>query len=314
MNDLVCKKTYAVMGGEFQFATLPQNFLTREAVLEIFDEAYLEVKRIEEKFTDFRPSDFNKINDASGLHPVEVDEEILHLVKKAISISALSEGTFDISFASIGHMWRVKKAHKESLDQDFINSHIKFVNYRLIEVDEVKKTIYLPFKEMKIGLGGIGKGYAVDAVYELFLKRGLYNFTINGAGDVRVHSRADAPRKWRLGIRNPLSTDASKAVGVVQLAMGSVASSGGYIHNVNGDKFNNHIINPRTGLSNREIIASTVVAIDAITADTTATMLMNMNPKSAIEYLDRHHLAGLVFSPEGVSYVSQVGLENFGLL
>ena len=194
-----------------------------------------------------------------------------------------------------------------------IEEYLKYIDYKLIEIDDVKKTIYLPHPKMKIGLGGIGKGYAVDQIYKKFIKRGLYNFYINGAGDIRVHSRLDAPRKWRIGIRNPLSPDPRKSVGIIQLAEGAIASSGGYIHNVNGDKFNHHILHPKTGKSQTEIIASTVMSVDAITADTTATILMNMNKKEALLYLNDHHLSGMVFSREGQCCLSDRALKNFGM-
>jgi thiamine biosynthesis lipoprotein len=313
MSDIVCQKTYSAMGGEFQFSCFPQNFLTKEDVLRIYDEGHAEVKRIEAKFTDFHDGDFNRINQNAGIAPVLVDDETLMLIKESLKISAHSRGTFDISFASIGHLWRAKKAINEVLDAQTIKTQLPFINYKLIEINEEDKSVFLPHSQMKIGLGGIGKGYAVDRVYELFLKRGLYNFYINGAGDVRVHARCDAPRKWRIGIRNPLSPDIGKSVGVVQLALGSIASSGGYVHNVGGDKFNNHIIHPKTGLSNRAVISSTVIADDAITADTTATILMNMTPKEAVAYMDDFNLSGLVFCPQGKSFLSERALKSFGL-
>ncbi len=301
------------MGGEFQFSCFPQNFLSKGDVYALFDEAYAEVKRIEEKFTDFKSSHFNRINENSGFEPAVVDDETLYLIKESQRIAALSKGVFDISFASIGHLWRFYKDQGQILEKELIKERLKHINYQLIQIDEKNKTVFLPHREMKIGLGGIGKGYAVDQIYNLFIKKGLYNFYINGSGDIRVHSRVDAPRKWRIGIRNPLSEDASKSVGIIQMASGAIASSGGYIHNVNGDKFNHHIINPKTGESNNGIISSTVLADDAITADTTATILMNLSKADCIDYMNDHKLIALVFCPEGKSYLSQRALKNFGL-
>lgn len=313
MKESISKKTYILMGGEFQFLAFPQSHLSNQEVQQIFDEAYLEVKRIEEKYTDFKDSYFGRINLNAGLKAVDVDDETIWLIKKSQEISNLSNGIFDISFASIGHNWRLKKENGEILSESFIRSHLKYVNYKLIEIDEKNKTVFLPFQEMKIGLGGIGKGYAVDSVYNFFLKKGLYNFYINGSGDIRVHALASAPRAWRIGIRNPLSRDPQKAVGVVQIYNGSIASSGGYVHNVNGDRFNNHIINPKTGMSAREIIGSTVCAGDALVADTTATILMNLSKKEALCYMNDHNLFGVIFCKDGKSHLSEKAFKNFGL-
>lgn len=313
MKDIICSKKYQLMGGEFQFLCFPQNYFTKEEVINLFDEAYAEVKRIEVKFTDFHPGYFNQINYNAGKSPVEVDDETLFLLNESLNISKISKGTFDISFASIGHLWRESKDQNKTLDQETIRNHLKYIDYKLIEINQEKKTVFLPHSKMRIGLGGIGKGYAVDQVYNLFINKGLYNFYINGAGDIRVHSRADAPRRWRIGIRNPLSDNPKKSVGIIQIDSGAIASSGGYIHNVNGDKFNNHIIHPKTGISNKEIIASTVLAKDAINADTSATILMNMNKKDAIDYLNERDLYGLVFCNEGKSYLSNKAIKNFGM-
>lgn len=313
MRENICQRTYQVMGGEFQFLSFPQSHLSQDEVFALFDEAYLEVKRIEEKFTDFKESYFNRINKEAGKLRVEVDDETMKLLKKSHEISILSNGLFDISFASIGHNWRRKKEQGQALDQEFIKSYLKYVNYELIEFNDKNQTVFLPYAEMKIGLGGIGKGYAVDRIYDFFIKKGLYNFYINGSGDIRVHALPSAPRAWRIGIRNPLSSDPKKAVGVIQLYNGAIASSGGYIHNVNGDRFNNHIIHPKTGMSAREIIGSSVMADDAITADTTATILMNCSRKEAVEYMNDHHLFGVVFCKEGRSHLSAKALGSFGL-
>lgn len=313
MSDIVCRKTYNIMGGEFQFSCFPQTFLSKIDVYEIFDLAYAEVKRIEEKFTDFHSSYFGRINELAGVSPVSVDDETFSLIQESLRVSEMSKGVFDISFASIGHLWRLHKDKNQVLDQKTIEDHLRFIDYKKIQTNLTDKSIYLPHKEMKIGLGGIGKGYAVDQVYSLFVKKGLSNFYINGSGDIRVHSRADAPRKWRIGIRNPLSKDPMKSVGVVQMDSGAIASSGGYIHNVNGDRFNNHIINPKTGTSATDIIASTVIAEDAITADTTATILMNLEISKALEYLNDQNLNGIIFSKAGQSYLSARALTNFGM-
>ena len=311
-NDLLTKKMYTAMGGEFQFLTFPQTYLSKEDVLKIFDEAYLEVKRIENKLTDFKPSPFNQINEMAGIKPVVVDHETLSLIKKAIMISQKSQGLFDISFASIGHIWRKYSEVGKSIPEEVIANKISLINYHDIVINEVDSTVFLPNADMRIGLGGIGKGYAVDAVYNLFLKRGLTNFYVNGAGDLRVHSRADAPRPWRIGIRNPLSIDKVRNVGIIQLANGAIASSGGYINNVAGNTQDHHIIHPKMGRSKTEVIGSTVLADDSTTADTTATILMNMSVPEALKYLNDENLSGIVFSHEGMSYLSDRALKNFG--
>lgn len=150
------------MGGEFIFMCFAQNFFDRKKTEAIFDVAFAEVKRIENKFTDFYPSEFNTINDFAGIKPCPVDNEIFDLIKSSIQISEESEGTFDISYASIGHKWREAKKKGTLLSDKERLKYKQLVDYKKIILNEDVKTVFLPDKEMRIGLGGIGKGYAVD--------------------------------------------------------------------------------------------------------------------------------------------------------
>ncbi len=303
------------MGGEFQLLCFPQSFLSREDVLKIFHKAENEVLRIQSKFTDFEESPFNEVNKYAGIRPVKVDDEIWNIIKIANRISRESNGVFDISFATIGHLWREAKENGRTLSLPERTQMKAFIDYRNIQMNYFSKCIFLPFKQMRIGLGGIGKGYAIDMVYELLLKEGISNFYINGSGDIRVHSLPNAPRAWRIGIKNPFSADSSKSIGVLQVSTGSIASSGGYIHfNPNSEgKSDHHIVNPRSGFSNDEIIACTVIAENTVEADTTATILMNLDVIEAIRYLDNKKLIGFVIDRNGKTHLSVRALSSFGL-
>lgn len=307
--------SFKAMGGEFQLMCFPQSHISREEVTNIFKKAQLEVQRIEEKFTDFKDSAFNEINKFAGKKPVAVDKEIWNLVRKANQIAKNSNGIFDISFASVGHMWRKAKAQGRTLSFLERQQGLALIDYRKIRMNRLTKTIFLPHEDMRIGLGGIGKGYAVDRVFELLKHEGLSNFYVNGSGDIRVHSHESAPRPWRIGIRNPLSKDSSKSIGVLQLTNGSVASSGGYIqfNPHEKERADHHIINPRDGLSGNELIASTVLAEDTITADTTATILMNLDTREAISYLDKLSLLGFVIDNTGKTHLSELAIKSFGI-
>jgi thiamine biosynthesis lipoprotein len=308
-NHYKLEKKYKVMGGEFHFMCFPQNNLTQEQVFQIFELAYLEVKRIEKKFTDFYPSEFNEINSMAGIEPCTVDAEIYKLIERSIGISKISGGIFDISYASIGHKWREAKQKSRTLNEQERTSALKWVNYKKIKLDSKNSSVYLPSKEMKIGLGGIGKGYAVDSAFNIMRSHGLYNFYINGSGDIRVHSHAEAPRAWRVGIKNPFSKQGDDPAGLIQMSSGSIATSGGYIQNNNLK--DHHIINPKTGLSMDGIISATILADDCITADTTATIVINKTPKNALMYLNRNGITGVLIDSSGCSHLSKAALLRF---
>lgn len=293
----------------------PQLFYDQKEVQKIFGEAEQEVHRIENKLTDFRPSPFNLINENAGKSPVPVDKEIFDLIKKSIDFSISSKGVFDISFATLGHLWRKQQKIGQSLDSKIVEKLKKYIDYRQIILNEKERSVFLPFPEMKIGLGGLGKGYAVDQVYEFLVKHGLQNFYVEGSGDIRVHSSPTAPRKWRVSVRNPFSSDSSKSMGVIQLGHGAVATSGGYIHRVKSksNKLDHHIIHPKMGESTQQLISVTILAVDAITADSLGTIMMNYSGRDAISELDKKGLIGFVVTREGKCLLSKKAYSHFGM-
>ncbi len=309
------EKRYRAMGGEFLFRCFPQNFHSHKDVEKIFDQAYQEIKRIEEKFTDYKPSPFNQINDCAGINPCVVDEETFNLVQQSIKISEDSNGIFDISYASVGHPWRIAKTEGFVLSALERNKLKQYIDYKKIKLNKKEKSIYLPHKKMRIGLGGIGKGYAVDSAFKLCKHAGLYNFYVNGSGDIRVHSNENAPRAWKIGIRNPLSSDPSKSIGIIQMTNGAIATSGGYIQKINNhdNKADHHIIDSSSGRSREEVISSTVIAKDALDADVIATILMNLSSNDAVTYLNNQNLIGCIVSKNGTCLLSDKAITQFGI-
>ncbi len=304
-QSLVCEHSFPAMGGHFYLKCFPQNFTSRSKVQELFRKAEKEVKRIEEKFTEFNDSPFNRINDFAGIRPVKVDDEIYALIDKSLDLSRKSNGIFDITTSSFLRPWR--KAQKQNkILSERENLYFKgLIDFNQVHLNPKEKSIFLPHRDLRIGLGGIGKGYAVDKAFEQLEKEGLYNFYINGSGDIRVHSHHKAPRKWRIAIRNPLSKDPSKSIGLIQVSNHAVATSGGYIqfNKVTNNKSDHHIISK---IDNKDrIISATVVAKTSIEADTQATILMNLNLKNGLDYSKQNKVSSILISSDGKVRVSE---------
>ncbi|MBH47332.1 MAG: hypothetical protein CME71_04085 [Halobacteriovorax sp.] len=292
---------YPAMGGEFVFLAYPQKFLSRSDVSELFALAAKEINRIEHKLTDFKDSDFNRINDHAGIKPHVVDDEIFALLQTALSFSKATNGLFDISFASLAHRTRGRK----KLTSKEFEYYKSLINYKNIKLDEELRSISFAHKDMRIGFGGIGKGYAVDRAFEFLKDNGLVNFSVNGSGDMRVHSAPDAPRPWRLGIRNPFAKDPSKAAGLIQLSNGALVTSGNYVR---GD----HIINT-TSDNPGQLASVTLIDENALSADVLATALMNLSSNKAMDFLNSKNLLGLAIDSNGKTHLSSKALSHFGL-
>jgi thiamine biosynthesis lipoprotein len=304
------------MGGEFEFMCFPQPYLSQREVEGLFNEAFEEAKRIEHKFSDFIDSPFNHINKLAGEEACPVDRETMDLVLKSIEVSKKSDGIFDISFASVGHIWRDYKSKKQSMPTSLRTELLKEVDYRKIQIDESNLTVYLPSKKMRIGLGGIGKGYAVDRCFEMLQRNGVINFYVNGSGDIRFHAHKDAPRPWKMGIRNPFVKDQSRSAGLIQLHNGAVATSGSYIHTMDRDKSykDHHVLNLNDEKKTEYIVSTTVIADTCTDADTTATILMSMTPDQGVRFLDQNSRYGVIIDHTGRTHLSKKTLKSFRLV
>lgn len=299
MSSLVLDYSFRAMGSSFFLKCFPQNNLSKKDCLEIFKLAKNEVLRIENKLTEFKDSPFNEINKYAGIKAIQVDSEIFNIIKYCQSLSDMSNGLFDITSST--YIYHLKKHNfKKSLFQnDEIEELKSLVDYRKIVLDEKEMSVYLPHQKLRIGLGGIGKGYAVDLAYNLLEKKGMYNFYINGSGDIRVHSHHNAPRKWKIGIQNPFNPNFN--AGLIQLKEGSVATSG-------NSKQKGHIFNRKK----QEFISTTVLAKTAVDADTYGTILINLDESSALEFLDEKNLIGILITNNGKTILSKRAIRYFG--
>ena len=298
-----------LMGGLFTVTTWTQLTEHHTALI---NEGLDLIAELESRLTDFKDSPFNQINIQAGKSAVTVDAETFQLIQKAIAFSDETNGAFDISYASVGKLWREARLTGEMPSPELVKERSQFVNYKNIVLDEKNLNIFLPYEKMQIGLGGIGKGYAVDKLYSFLLNKGLVNFMVDGSGDIRVHSAAEAPRPWRLGIKNPFSPDENKKIGYIQLKNGALATSGDYINYIRRPELNkryHHIIDPRTGNPTEGIVSSTILTETALNADLAATTMMILGMTASLEWLNKKKWAGFLVAQDGKVLMSETALQ-----
>lgn len=229
---------------------------------DLFKDAFDLIAAFENKYSVFKDSYFNNINKQAGLNSVCVDDETIEILSLSEYYFNLSSGSFDICFE---------------------NSKYNFLD---IQINKNKKTVFLPFSDMKLNLGGIGKGFCVDKVFNFLKTNGLQNFCVNGGGDMRVHSSPNAPRPWRIGIQNPFNTQ--NIVGHVTLSNQALATSGTYLKG-------NHI--QRTGES--EILSISIMEDVCLKADVLATIGMTKNLEESISYYDKYNIWATIITNDG---------------
>ncbi|RKX72030.1 FAD:protein FMN transferase, partial [candidate division TA06 bacterium] len=179
------------------------------------------------------------------------------IIKKAIDISQITNGYFDITINPIMNEWEhFSEPLKELPDSNRIKQLLKYVDFNGIKISGDTVSI---LDSMGIDLGGIAKGYAIDLAYDVLKESKLDAFLINAGGDIRVYSRND--KKWKIGIQNPRENN---ILGYFEIKNGAVVTSGDYEKYVmfNGVHYA-HIINTKTGYPSQGIINVTVFAPSA---------------------------------------------------
>ena len=246
-----------------------------------------EIERIENLISSWdENSQTSKINRNSGIKAVEVDLELFQLIERAIAISNLTDGAFDISYASMDKIWKFDGSMKEMPSEDEIKASVEKVGFKNIILDKSKNTVFLKLKGMKIGFGGIGKGYAADKAKELLMSKGVTAGIINASGDMNTWGKQPNGSEWKVAITNPLNKN--KAFALLPINNSAVVTSGNYekFVNFNGIRYS-HIIDPRTGYPSSGIISVTVFAPKAELADALATSVFVMGKDTGLDRINQ---------------------------
>ena len=278
------QRTLKLMGSRFDITVVEKDSVTANRFIAI---AIAEMTRIEKIISSWdKNSQTSVINNNAGIQPVKVDKELFNLIKRSLAISKLTDGAFDISYASMDRIWKFDGSMETFPSKEKINKSVDKVGYHNIILDEKNQTVFLKLKRMKIGFGGIGKGYAADMAKKLLIKKGVEAGIINASGDMNTWGKQPNGKDWTIAITNPLNKN--KAFGILPITNGAVVTSGNYEKYVVFDgKRYTHIIDPRTGYPSSGIISATVFAPSAELADALATSIFVMGSEVGINRINQ---------------------------
>jgi len=294
-NDIapsLSKKVLKLMGNRFEITVVADDPLWAD---ECIADAVKEISRIEKLFTTFNESSqTNLINQNAGVRPVKVDKEVFDLIERSKKISALTQGAFDITYGSIDkRLWNFDKTMTSLPDPETAKELIRLINYRNVILDENKCTVFLKEKGMRIGFGGIGKGYAAEKAKSLLQQKGVKSGIINAAGDLTAWGYQPDGRPWTIGIADP--NTARQAFSFLEVTNTSIATSGNYekFITIGGKKYS-HTIDPKTGLPVRGIKSVTIICPNAEIADAMATPVMIMGIKTGLNMINQMKGIGVI--------------------
>jgi thiamine biosynthesis lipoprotein len=278
------KRTLKLMGTRFDIIVVAQDETEGNTYIDI---AIHEITRIEKLISSWDPaSQTSAINRNAGISPVQVKTELFELIKRSVGVSRLTDGAFDISYASMDRIWKFDGSMTEMPSEEVIKASVSKVGFEHIELDSENSTVFLKNKNMKIGFGAIGKGYAADMAKALLIKKGVVGGIINASGDMNTWGKQPNGDVWKVAITNPMDT--SKNFGLLPINQGAVVTSGNYEKYVtfNGKRYT-HIIDPRTGYPASGILSITVFAPKAELADALATSLFVMGIDTGLNRINQ---------------------------
>lgn len=279
------QRTDLLMGNRFDIGVISSHVTDAEQALQA---AVDEIKRIEALFSTYQAGSLtNQINDAAGIHPVPVTDEFYQLVLRAQRISSLTQGAFDLSYGSVDKkLWNFDRSMTALPDAATAKKSVRLINYQLIELDPKAKTIFLKKKGMRIGFGGIGKGYAADKAKQILVDLGYENGLVNASGDMCAWGfRADG-NPWHVGIVDP--DNPKEVLADFDLVNAAVATSGTYEKFVliDGKRYS-HTIHPKTGLPVQGIKSVSVLAPFAELADALTTPIAVMGVDVGLDLINQ---------------------------
>jgi thiamine biosynthesis lipoprotein len=271
------------MGSDFEITVVASSQQEGDMYIVM---AIEEIKRIEALISSWDAnSETSKVNKNAGIEPVKISEELFLLIKRAKQISTLTDGAFDITYASMDRIWKFDGSMSEMPSKDAITNSVSKVGYKNIVLNEINKTAFLKNKGMKIGFGAIGKGYAADQAKKLLISKGVSGGIINASGDMNTWGKQANGNTWQVAITNPLNKNKAFAMLPIKDA---VVTSGNYEKYVT---FNNirysHIIDPRSGYPATGIISVTVFAPQAELADALATSVFVMGVQTGLDRMNQ---------------------------
>ena len=274
------KQQENIMGTEITVEFWDQDIAhARQCAQKIFSE----MRRIDALMSPYRPdSELSLINRQAAKQSVIVSEEMFNLLQKSIQVAELSDGAFDITFSSVGHLYDYRQRVKPSKQQ--IQNSLATINYQHILLDKNKRSVHFTRSGVRIDLGGIAKGHAVDNGITILKKCGIKGGLVSAGGDSRIlGDRGDRP--WMMGLRHPRKEHGVAVV--LPLSDTAISTSGDYERYFieNGERYH-HIISPKTGKSVTSSWSATVIGPDATTSDALSTTIFVLGPKQGMELVE----------------------------
>lgn len=243
-----------------------------------------EMRRIDRLMSSWRDdSELSRVNARAAKEPVSVSPELLDILTQALEYSEITNGAFDITYASAGQHYDYRAGKKPDAGQ--LRSTLPAIDYRHVVLDRKNSTVTFERDGVRIDLGGIAKGYAVDRCIGLLAAAGITNALVSAGGDTRVIGR-HWKRPWQVGVRDPRDPDGF--VSMIPLEDAAISTSGDYERYFEKDGVRyHHILNPGTGDSARTLHSVSIIGARAIDTDALSTSVFVLGVREGLALINR---------------------------
>ncbi len=284
----------AIMGTRIYVELWLQDATQGQAAI---DAVIASMHEVDEMMSTYKPqSQLSRVNARAALEPVVVDRELFDVIQASLGFSRLTDGAFDVTYASVGYLYDFRARQRPTEAQ--IAAALPGVNWRHVQLDPAALTVRFQRPGMRIDLGGIAKGYAVDRAIGLLRARGVEHAVVSAGGDSRIIGDRFG-RPWIVGIRHP--DDPQRVVTRIPLVDTAMSTSGDYerYFDDQGVRYH-HIIDPKTGHSASKVRSATILAPTAMQTDGLSKTAFVLGADEALKIIERIPGVDAVFvTPEG---------------
>jgi FAD:protein FMN transferase len=303
--EWVQRVTDGIMGTRITVELWSDDHAKAEAAI---DAVLDEMRHIDESMSTYKPtSEVSQVNARAADGPMPISKELFDLLTTAKEYSVLTDGAFDITYASVGYLYDFRKRIRPNEAQ--IAKALPAVNYRHVFLDPKKQTVQFSQKGVRIDLGGIAKGYSVDRGIDVLKNLGYTRAYVSAGGDSRIiGDRFGKP--WMVGIRDPRKEE-GEVITRIPLTDAAISTSGDYerFFDEDGVRYH-HIIDPRTGHSASKVRSATVIGPYATRTDGLSKTAFVLGPEKAMEIYNRiDDIDAIIVKLDG-SVIFSKGLEQ----
>lgn len=299
-----CKKEAMPPQSQLHLGTVCTINLFDQGSTELYGQMFQKLKGIEQAFSvNLSDSAVSQINQSAGIAPVIVPQEVIYVLQEALRIAERTGGAFDPTIGPLVDLWDIGGDNSQVPSQQAIDHARSLVDWRLVEIDSQRGTVYLPKQGMALDLGGIAKGYAADELVAIAQEAGIQQALFDLGGNIYAFGTKADGTPWRVGVKDPAQPGGSPALALA-VQDRSVVTSGMYerFFEQEGIRYH-HILNPATGYPVwNDIQSVTIVSKSSLLADALSTSVFVLGREKGLALLESEDAEGVIIGEDNLVY------------